>query len=149
MPEVDVEVAGLLEPGVILASGMFKVSASSRPPQPADKILMSVVPAAVTSSVPISSLMTGVARPDTNTVYYVIPQPGKAGPAPAPAPIVTQGQEARPAPAPPTIPLLIKPGPGEGASRAGPAPAQLVVVANGGVSLAHPAPTQLLPVLAP
>ena len=160
-------------------SGMFKVSASSRPPQPADKILMSVVPAAVTSSVPISSLMTGVARPDTNTVYYVIPQPGKAGPAPAPkqpgpaagerkeaekpvaihipeagqppgpAIIVTQGQEARPAPAPPTIPLLIKPGPGEGASRAGPAPAQLVVVANGGVSLAHPAPTQLLPVLAP
>ena len=70
---------------VSATSGMFKLTGP--PSQPQDKILVSVVGAGVTSTVPITSLMTGVSRsqpgPDTtNAVYYVIPQQSKIGPGP-------------------------------------------------------------------
>lgn len=67
------------------SSNIFKLT-SGLTTQPQDKILVSVVPATntVTSTVPITSLMTGVSRqqpPDSsNTVYYVIPQQTKIKP---------------------------------------------------------------------
>ena len=78
--------------------GLFKLSGPVSGAQ--DKILVSVVGAGVTSTVPITSLMTGVSRagPGTetnNAVYYVIPQQTKLGPGlnkqPLPMSVVSTG----------------------------------------------------------
>ena len=72
------------------STGLFKLAGPVSQPQ--DKILVSVVGAGVTSTVPITSLMTGVSRAqpgsDTNNaVYYVIPQQTKLGPSKQPVPM--------------------------------------------------------------
>ena len=93
-----VSLASVPSSSAAASPGLFKLTGPVSQPQ--DKILVSVVGAGVTSTVPITSLMTGVSRTqpgsDTNNaVYYVIPQQTKIGPSlnkqPLPMSVVSTG----------------------------------------------------------
>ena len=93
-----VSLASVPSSSAAASPGLFKLTGPASQPQ--DKILVSVVGAGVTSTVPITSLMTGVSRTqpgsDTNNaVYYVIPQQTKIGPGlnkqPLPMSVVSTG----------------------------------------------------------